>query len=147
MHHGHQWGTVCQQGWDLEDAAVVCRELNCGFVLDIPSGARFGRAGGEVLWRDVKCSGDEFALDLCERTLNDDVCTHSEDAGVECTGTRLFERFILLNLCVCSCLFIILSLIRKTSSTHLVNSVTLLCLLDWRSRSLQMHCPVLAVCH
>ncbi|XP_042617901.1 uncharacterized protein si:ch211-150o23.3 isoform X2 [Cyprinus carpio] len=86
VRHGHQWGTVCQRGWDPEDAAVVCRELDCGFVLDIPGGARFGRAGGEVLWRNVKCSGDEFALDLCERFLNDDVCTHSEDAGVECTG-------------------------------------------------------------
>lgn len=94
VRHVHQWGTVCQFGWDLEDAAVVCRELNCGFVLDIPSGARFGRAGGEVLWRNVKCSGDEFALDLCERTPNNDVCMHSEDAGVECTGTRLFGRFI-----------------------------------------------------
>ncbi|XP_016301691.1 deleted in malignant brain tumors 1 protein-like isoform X2 [Sinocyclocheilus anshuiensis] len=89
VRHGHQWGTVCQRGWDLEDAAVVCRELDCGFVLDIPGSARFGRAGGEVLWRNVKCSGDEFALDLCERTLNDDVCMHSEDAGVECTGKLL----------------------------------------------------------
>ncbi|KAG1973470.1 uncharacterized protein si:ch211-150o23.3 [Pimephales promelas] len=89
VRHGHQWGTVCQRGWDLEDAAVVCRELNCGFALDIPSGARFGRAGGEVLWRNVKCSGDEFALDLCERTLNGDVCMHSEDAGVVCTGKLL----------------------------------------------------------
>ncbi|XP_051508583.1 uncharacterized protein LOC127414531 [Myxocyprinus asiaticus] len=86
VRHGHQWGTVCQQGWDLEDAAVVCRELDCGFVLDIPNGARFGRASGEVLWRNVKCSGDEFALDLCERILNDGVCAHNENAAVECTG-------------------------------------------------------------
>lgn len=86
MRQGHQWGTVCQRGWDLEDAAVVCRELNCGFVLDVPNGARFGRPSGEVLWKDMKCSGDEFALDLCERNLNEGVCTHDDDAGVECTG-------------------------------------------------------------
>lgn len=86
VRHGHHWGTVCERGWDVWDAAVVCRELDCGFVLDIPNGIRYGRAGGEVLWRDVKCSGDEFALDLCERSLNEHVCTHSQDAGVECTG-------------------------------------------------------------
>ncbi|KAA0714261.1 Soluble scavenger receptor cysteine-rich domain-containing protein SSC5D [Triplophysa tibetana] len=86
MRQMHQWGTVCQRGWDLEDAAVVCRELNCGFVLDVPNGARFGRPSVDVLWKDVKCSGDEFSLDLCERSLNEGMCAHDEDAGVECTG-------------------------------------------------------------
>ncbi|XP_065102746.1 uncharacterized protein [Paramisgurnus dabryanus] len=86
VRNGHQWGTVCQWGWDMEDAAVVCRELDCGFVLDVPNGARFGRSSGDVLWRNVKCSGDEFALDLCERTPNEGLCSHNEDAGVECTG-------------------------------------------------------------
>lgn len=113
MRQVHQWGTVCQRGWDLEDAAVVCRELNCGFVLDVPNGARFGRPSVDVLWRDVKCSGDEFTLDLCERSLNEGMCTHDEDAGVECTGKILIKDlkslgcfYYVLKICSQICFFI-----------------------------------------
>ncbi|KAL7884445.1 hypothetical protein AOLI_G00072150 [Acnodon oligacanthus] len=86
VYLGHQWGTVCSRGWDLRDAAVVCRELDCGFAFATRGGAHFRRFSGEVWWRNVRCSGDEFTLDLCERSLNDGVCSHNEDAGVECTG-------------------------------------------------------------
>lgn len=82
---GERWGTVCSRGWDLRDAAVVCRELDCGFAFTTRPGAHYSRSIGEVWWRNVRCSGDEFTLDLCERTPNDGVCSHNEDAGVECT--------------------------------------------------------------
>ncbi|NWH85105.1 C163A protein, partial [Aegithalos caudatus] len=56
------WRTVCREGWDLQDAAVVCRELGCGRALEAPSSARFGPGAGP-LWPYIpECSGTEESL-------------------------------------------------------------------------------------
>ncbi|XP_066127087.1 soluble scavenger receptor cysteine-rich domain-containing protein SSC5D [Saccopteryx bilineata] len=85
--HGGRWGTVCDDGWDLRDAAVACRELGCGGTLAAPGGARFGAGSGPVWMDDVGCGGGEQALRDCPRSpWGRSNCDHSEDAGVVCTG-------------------------------------------------------------
>lgn len=85
--HSGRWGTVCDDGWDLRDAAVACRELGCGGPLAAPGGARFGPGLGPVWMDDVGCGGGEQALRDCPRSpWGRSNCDHSEDAGLVCTG-------------------------------------------------------------
>ncbi|KAG6922172.1 deleted in malignant brain tumors 1, partial [Chelydra serpentina] len=90
--HNHQWGTVCDDGWDITDAGVVCRELGCGTALSAPGWAHFGR-GSDIIWLyEVNCTGTEAALTQCRaRPWGDNNCHHGEDAGVVCSDSGISE--------------------------------------------------------
>uniref|UniRef100_G1N0W3 CD6 molecule n=1 Tax=Meleagris gallopavo TaxID=9103 RepID=G1N0W3_MELGA len=66
------------------DAAVVCRQLGCGWALRAPREAAFGRGHGPVLLDEVNCSGHEEQLGECPAALQHD-CSHKEDASVVCS--------------------------------------------------------------
>ncbi|OWK57428.1 T-cell differentiation antigen CD6 [Lonchura striata] len=78
------WGTVCDDGWDIPDADVVCRQLRCGHAVRAPGNATFGRGHGPILRDEVGCEGHERDLWECPAVLEHD-CSHKEDAGVVCS--------------------------------------------------------------
>ncbi|XP_064032274.1 scavenger receptor cysteine-rich type 1 protein M130-like [Pogoniulus pusillus] len=81
------WGTLCEWRWDLLDAHVLCRHLNCGFAESLPGGGHFGRGTGPV-WRDsFHCAGTEAQLGQCPvSSLGASLCSHEQDAAVICSG-------------------------------------------------------------
>ncbi|KAM6242106.1 scavenger receptor cysteine-rich domain-containing group B protein [Porphyrio hochstetteri] len=85
VFHLSQWGTVCDDAWDLRDAQVLCRQLGCGPALAAWGEARYGQGAGYIFLDNLKCKGHEPSLLRCSH-IRWDVhnCDHSEDAGAAC---------------------------------------------------------------
>ncbi|XP_058708383.1 deleted in malignant brain tumors 1 protein-like isoform X8 [Poecile atricapillus] len=78
------WSSVCQEGWDVRDAAVVCRELGCGTALEAASSARFGAGTGPLWPYAPECSGSEEALWQCGLSERRE-CGRGGGAGAVCS--------------------------------------------------------------
>jgi hypothetical protein len=85
-HPSYGWGTVCDDGWDMNDANVVCRQLGYNTAVAAYQSAHYGQGSGQILLDDLSCTGSESYLWDCPRsnwaTHN---CDHSEDASVKCS--------------------------------------------------------------
>ncbi|XP_046926309.1 T-cell differentiation antigen CD6 isoform X3 [Lynx rufus] len=80
-----QWGSVCDDTWDLKDAHVVCRQLNCGWAVQALPGLHFAPGQGPIHRDQVNCSGTEDHLWDCRGLPGNGYCGHKEDAGVLCS--------------------------------------------------------------
>eukprot|EP00057_Strongylocentrotus_purpuratus_P028714 XP_011683188.1 PREDICTED: deleted in malignant brain tumors 1 protein-like [Strongylocentrotus purpuratus] len=90
IFHDDQWGTVCDRGWDDNDARVVCRQL--GYTGDVgvarTGGRPYGTGSGPKYLTDVRCNPYDDRLEDC--THNGWGVTYSycqrgyDDAGVQC---------------------------------------------------------------
>ena len=88
VYYNGRWGTVCDDGWDLDDAHVVCKQLGFRYALNTYKDAYYGQGTGPVLLDNLDCVGFESSLFSCRhRGLGMHDCYHSEDAGVRCGNT------------------------------------------------------------
>nr|P30204.3 RecName: Full=Macrophage scavenger receptor types I and II; AltName: Full=Macrophage acetylated LDL receptor I and II; AltName: Full=Scavenger receptor type A; Short=SR-A; AltName: CD_antigen=CD204 [Mus musculus] len=87
IFHQGQWGTICDDRWDIRAGQVVCRSLGYQEVLAVHKRAHFGQGTGPIWLNEVMCFGRESSIENCKinqwGVLS---CSHSEDAGVTCTS-------------------------------------------------------------
>ncbi|XP_051991140.1 deleted in malignant brain tumors 1 protein-like [Xyrauchen texanus] len=80
------WGTVCDDGWSMEEAAVVCAQLDCGYALSVSGqGEPHGQGTGLIHLDELNCTGTEKSLWECPALTHQHDCGHKEDAGVVCS--------------------------------------------------------------
>lgn len=87
-----KWGTVCNYGWTMRDAALVCHQL--GLTLDrdnwFMERSQIPNAGTneDIVLSNVQCNDDDVDVSRCKaETINEfeNSCTHENDVGVRCS--------------------------------------------------------------
>ncbi|NWS63334.1 LOX3B oxidase, partial [Chunga burmeisteri] len=94
-----EWGTICDDRWNLLSASVVCRELGFGSAKEALTGARMGQGMGPIHMNEVQCLGTEKSLWSCPfKNITQEDCKHTEDAAVRCNIPYMgYENLIRLS--------------------------------------------------
>ena len=87
VYHNGVWGTVCDDGWDWNNAQVVCSELDLGYAVAAIPNAFYGQGSGQIWLDDVNCVGNELSLIHCSHSgWGSHNCSHGNDASVNCNN-------------------------------------------------------------
>ncbi|XP_078057468.1 scavenger receptor cysteine-rich type 1 protein M130-like [Mustelus asterias] len=86
IYHNSSWGRVQDSFWDLNDANVVCRQLECGDARSVYNSSKYGESDEPVLLNDVHCEGNESHLRSCRSFLLDSSLNDRFGVGVLCSG-------------------------------------------------------------
>ncbi|XP_062875149.1 galectin-3-binding protein A-like [Trichomycterus rosablanca] len=92
LYHDEQWGTICDDNWDLAEAKVVCQQLGFPGAVSAPAGGTYGQGSGPIWLDDVSCKGSESFLSSCHfKGWGVTDCSHKEDAGVVCEQDKTMD--------------------------------------------------------
>lgn len=102
VYYNGSWGTLCAEGWDMNAATVVCRELNLGSVIEpliVDQGQRFPQIDGykntKIWLNGIHCKGNEKSILECDHEAwGNNECSHLEDVGVRCKGPDTSKRCV-----------------------------------------------------
>ena len=87
IYYQGRWGSVCDDGFGISAANVVCRQIGYPSAQSASCCAHFGQSTGPILLDNVYCRGNESSITECRHNpwySND--CSHQEDVGVVCTS-------------------------------------------------------------
>lgn len=84
--HDGEWGTVCDDAFEDEDATVACRQLGFDQGEVISNGGNVGTSSSPIWMDSVSCTGNEEQLEDCAHEgwgVHD--CSHDEDVAISCS--------------------------------------------------------------
>ena len=89
------WGTVCAEGWGIEEAMTVCRQLNLGYASEAVTEQNFSRTDLEVIMSGVQCHINDISIYHCEHDewKNTTCSDKKKSAGVVCVSGKTFTLF------------------------------------------------------
>ena len=95
------WGTVCDNGYDLAEAQVACRQLGYNATGAVVLTSCSGASSSVPIYLDnVQCGGSELRLTDCSaRAFGEHNCGHNEDACAICIGSRIEELWVPISGC------------------------------------------------
>ncbi|XP_067857541.1 deleted in malignant brain tumors 1 protein-like [Heptranchias perlo] len=85
IYYNGSWGRVWDNIWNLNDANVVCRQLDCGYAISAYNSSKYGEGEGPVWVNDVQCDGYESQLRSCSSFTLNPLLTDSIGVGVLCS--------------------------------------------------------------
>ena len=89
VYYNGEWGTVCDDGWDLNDAQAVCNELGFGKAVGAKHNAFYGQGSGQIWLDGVNCVGTESMITSClHGGWGSHNCNHRKDASVKCASGK-----------------------------------------------------------
>ncbi|XP_025100423.1 deleted in malignant brain tumors 1 protein-like isoform X2 [Pomacea canaliculata] len=92
-----EWGTVCNDEFDREDAIVACRMLgfNSTAMTATAITSKYGQGSGEIFLSNLMCRGSETSLEQCSHTgFYYHYCDHSQDVGIVCNIQPIRARLV-----------------------------------------------------
>jgi hypothetical protein len=85
VFYREQWGTICDDSWDINDAKVVCHQLGYKYGVRALQERQVPIGSGQIWLNSVNCNGREQNLTSCShKGWGNHNCSHLQDAGVEC---------------------------------------------------------------
>ncbi|XP_036359157.1 atrial natriuretic peptide-converting enzyme-like isoform X2 [Octopus sinensis] len=85
----NEWGVVCDDKWDINDANVVCRMLGYKSAIKAIPFSNFGPGNANFLLTNVECIGNETSLLDCPKSpWRQHNCKRHETASVICKANK-----------------------------------------------------------